>query len=88
MATVVRTARSADIPACGQAMYEAFKDIASVDEFADPGIAIPTGNAELFRWCLDSGLRVVQQMILVARRAVLSAGGLASPLGVTNIRSI
>ena len=65
MATVVRPARSDDIPACGKAMYEAVKDIASVDEFADPGILIPTGNAELFRWCLDSGLRVVQQMILM-----------------------
>ena len=39
--------------------------IASVDEFAGPGILIPTGNGELFRWCLDNGLRVVQQMILM-----------------------
>lgn len=39
--------------------------IASVDEFAGPGILIPTGNAELFRWCLENGLRVVQQMTLM-----------------------
>ena len=39
--------------------------IASVDEFVGPGILIPTGNGELFRWCLDNGLRVVQQMILM-----------------------
>ncbi len=39
--------------------------IASVDEFAGPGILIPTGNGELFRWCLENGLRVVQQMILM-----------------------
>ena len=39
--------------------------IASVDVFAGPGILIPTGNGELFRWCLDNGLRVVQQMILM-----------------------
>ena len=39
--------------------------IASVDEFAGPGILIPTSNGELFRWCLKNGLRVVQQMILM-----------------------
>lgn len=39
--------------------------IASVDGFAGPGILIPTGNGELFRWCLDNGLRVVQQMTLM-----------------------
>ena len=39
--------------------------IASVDEFAGPGILIPTNNAELFGWCLNNGLRVVQQMILM-----------------------
>ncbi len=39
--------------------------IASVDEFAGPGILIPTSNGELFRWCLDNGLRVVQQSILM-----------------------
>ncbi len=39
--------------------------IASVDEFVGPGLLIPTGNGELFRWCLDNGLRAVQQMILM-----------------------
>ncbi len=39
--------------------------IASADEFAGPGILIPTGNNELFTWCLDHGLRVVQQMTLM-----------------------
>ena len=39
--------------------------IASADAFSGPGILIPTGNAELFRWCLKNGLRVVQQMILM-----------------------
>ncbi len=39
--------------------------IASVEEFAGPGILIPTSNGELFRWCLEHGLRVVQQMILM-----------------------
>jgi len=39
--------------------------IASVDEFAGPGVLIPTTNGELFRWCLDKGLRVSQQLTLM-----------------------
>lgn len=39
--------------------------IASAEAFAGPGILIPTANGELFRWCLEGGLRVVQQMILM-----------------------
>jgi predicted N-acetyltransferase YhbS len=42
--------------------------IASAAEFTGPGILIPTGNGELFRWCLENGLRVVQQMILMDTR--------------------
>ena len=37
----------------------------SVNEFTGPGIMIPTGNGELFRWCLGQGLKVVQQNILM-----------------------
>ena len=40
--------------------------IASVNEFAGSGMLIPTGNGELLRWCLENGLRVVQQMTLTA----------------------
>lgn len=39
--------------------------IAAVDEFSGPGLLIPTSNGELFQWCLENGLRVVQQMILM-----------------------
>lgn len=39
--------------------------IASVDAFAGPGILIPTSNGALFQWCLDNGLRLVQQMTLM-----------------------
>jgi predicted N-acetyltransferase YhbS len=39
--------------------------IAAAAEFARPGILVPTRNAELFRWCLNSGLRVVQPMTLM-----------------------
>ncbi len=33
--------------------------------FQGPGILVPSRNAELFRWCLESGLRVVQPMMLM-----------------------
>ena len=39
--------------------------IASAHEFGGPGILVPTRNYELFRWCLDNGLRVVQPMTLM-----------------------
>ena len=40
--------------------------IASVDSFAGPGILVPTRNAELFRWCLSNGLRIVEPMTLMS----------------------
>jgi predicted N-acetyltransferase YhbS len=40
--------------------------IAAADGFGGPGILVPTRNAELFRWCLASGLRVVQPMTLMS----------------------
>lgn len=39
--------------------------IASASAFAGPGIIVPTRNAELFRWCLQSGLKVVEPMTLM-----------------------
>lgn len=49
--------------------------IASADGFTGPGILIPTGNGELFRWCLENGLRVVQQMTLMDTRPSGPANG-------------
>lgn len=40
--------------------------IASANVFAGPGLLVPTRNAELFRWCLENGLRVVQPMTLMS----------------------
>jgi len=40
--------------------------IAAADGFGGPGILIPSRNAELFRWCLGHGLRVVQPMTLMS----------------------
>jgi hypothetical protein len=39
--------------------------IAAADGFGGPGIMVPTRNAELFRWCLANGLRVVEPMTLM-----------------------
>lgn len=39
--------------------------IASADEFAGPGILVPTSNPDLFNWCLASGLRVVELLSLM-----------------------
>jgi hypothetical protein len=40
--------------------------IAEAESFGGPGILVPTRNAPLFRWCLESGLRVVQPMTLMS----------------------
>jgi predicted N-acetyltransferase YhbS len=53
----------------GHAVGESNQDlqalIAAATEFQGPGILVPTRNAGLFRWCLESGLRVVQPMTLM-----------------------
>ena len=40
--------------------------IAAADGFAGPGFLLPTRNAELMRWCLCHGLRVVQPLTLMS----------------------
>ncbi len=39
--------------------------IASADTFSGPGIIVPARNADLFRWCLEQGLRVLYPMTLM-----------------------
>ena len=39
--------------------------IAAAEGFQGPGILVPSRNADLFRWCLASGLRVVEPMTLM-----------------------
>jgi GNAT superfamily N-acetyltransferase len=41
--------------------------IAAAPSFPGPGFMVPMRNAELFRWCLEQGLRVVQPMTLMSR---------------------
>jgi GNAT superfamily N-acetyltransferase len=38
---------------------------ATGDYYEGPGILIPTRNTQLFRWCLNNGVRLVQQLILM-----------------------
>ena len=40
--------------------------ISAAESFEGPGILVPTRNAALLRWCLESGLRVVQPMTLMS----------------------
>ncbi len=41
--------------------------IAAATEFSGPGFLLPTRDSELFRWCLDQGLRVVSPATLMTR---------------------
>ena len=40
--------------------------IGAAPGFMGPGFLLPTRNAELLRWCLDHGLRIVQPMTLMS----------------------
>ena len=75
--------------------------IAAAPEFAGPGFLLPARNAELYRWCLAHGLKVVQLMTLMTLglynepagaylpvHSLLVEGGLDGPLRASpqNIR--
>ena len=53
----------------GHAVAETTDDlvalIAAASEVGGPGILVPVRNAELFRWCLENGMRVFQPMTLM-----------------------
>lgn len=40
--------------------------IGAAREFQGPGFLLPTRNAEMFRWCLAQGMRMVQPMTLMS----------------------
>lgn len=54
----------------GHAVGETNEDlkalIGAATGIAGPGLLMPSRNAELFRWCLNRGLRVVQPMTLMS----------------------
>ena len=37
----------------------------ATDNYGGPGILVPTRNTQLFRWCLDNGLRLIHQLTLM-----------------------
>ncbi|MFL6354197.1 MAG: GNAT family N-acetyltransferase [Bryobacteraceae bacterium] len=39
--------------------------ISAAESFGGPGMLVPTRNSDLFRWCLENGLRVVHPMTLM-----------------------
>jgi len=51
--------------AVGETMQDVEALIGAADPFAGPGFLVPTRDAPLMRWCLQSGLRVVQPMTLM-----------------------
>jgi predicted N-acetyltransferase YhbS len=53
--------------------------IMATDAFAGPGILVPTTNAELFQWCLERDLRVVQLMTLMTVGLYTSPQGAYMP---------
>jgi GNAT superfamily N-acetyltransferase len=40
--------------------------IGAAPGFPGPGLLLPTRNSETLRWCMEQGLRIVQQMILMS----------------------
>ena len=55
----------------GHAVGETNEDIKALigaaKEFVGPGFLLPTRNGELFRWCLNNGLRVTQPLTLMSK---------------------
>lgn len=63
------TGYASDLGFFGHAVGETNLDlqalIGAADALSGPGILVPTRNCALFRWCLESGLRVVYPMTLM-----------------------
>ena len=51
--------------AVGETNQEIEALIASADQIGAGGFLLPTTNGELFRWCLNNGLKLVHQMTLM-----------------------
>jgi GNAT superfamily N-acetyltransferase len=53
--------------AVGETNREIEALIGAAKEISGPGFLLPTRNSELFRWCLQHGLRVTQPMTLMSK---------------------
>jgi GNAT superfamily N-acetyltransferase len=51
--------------AVAETNYDLIALIADAPHFPGPGFLVPTRNAELLRWCLGHGLRIVEPMTLM-----------------------
>jgi GNAT superfamily N-acetyltransferase len=65
--------------AVGQTNEELKALIGAAPAFVGPGFLLPTRNAELFRWCLAHGLRVVHPMTLMSRGLYQNPAGAFLP---------
>jgi predicted N-acetyltransferase YhbS len=65
------TGYASQIAYFGHAVGETTEDIealiAAAGGIGPPGILVPSRNGELFRWCLEQGLRVTQTLTLMTR---------------------
>ncbi len=63
------TAYTSHLGFFGHTVAESNQDLyallGAADGFAGPGFLLPTRNTELFRWCLNRGLRMVEPMTLM-----------------------
>ena len=50
----------------GLSNYELTALLAAAPQISGPGLLLPARNAEVFRWCLAGGLKVVQPMTLMS----------------------
>jgi predicted N-acetyltransferase YhbS len=53
--------------------------IAAAPAFAGPGFLLPARNAELFRWCLEKKLRIVQPLTLMSMGLYMEPAGAFLP---------
>jgi hypothetical protein len=53
--------------------------IGAAPGYPGPGFLLPTLNIELFRWCLEQGLRVVQVMTLMSISPYNEPAGICLP---------
>jgi predicted N-acetyltransferase YhbS len=64
------TAYTSSLAFFGHTTAESNQDLQALlvsgDSFGGAGILLPTRNADLFRWCLSNGLRIVEPMTLMS----------------------
>jgi predicted N-acetyltransferase YhbS len=53
--------------------------IGAAANFSGPGFLLPSHNAEVLRWCLQNGLRIIQPMTLMSKGLYNNPGGAFLP---------